>query len=165
MRLIGQWIFWAVLNDVAVAHLGNLPYGRWYFWQATAAKWVTSYLKPSDPTESQGPVLETAADSDSSSSSPMPYRPVDRDSEISNPVDSSSRPPSPDYPQWIRTDMPVDWDLEISNLVDPYSRSPSPDYPPFIMTGASSLRIPSSRSPSPEAPPSFIDLTRACSDT
>ncbi|KAF5324402.1 hypothetical protein D9619_011267 [Psilocybe cf. subviscida] len=49
-HLIRQWIFWAVLNDIALADLSNLPYGQRYFWLGTLAKWITSHFTPSEGT-------------------------------------------------------------------------------------------------------------------
>ncbi|KAF5324153.1 hypothetical protein D9619_011301 [Psilocybe cf. subviscida] len=46
-RLMKQWICWALVNDVALADLDNLPYGRWYLRRCTVEKRVTDYLKPS----------------------------------------------------------------------------------------------------------------------
>ncbi|KAF5324389.1 hypothetical protein D9619_011373 [Psilocybe cf. subviscida] len=43
-RLIGQWIFWALLNDIALANTNDLPYSWRYVWLGTVARWVTAYL-------------------------------------------------------------------------------------------------------------------------
>lgn len=38
LRLVSQWITWALFNNVTLKNLDNLPYGEWFFNQAAEAK-------------------------------------------------------------------------------------------------------------------------------
>lgn len=38
-RILREWIFWGISNNIPLKYLDRHPYARWYYWTGTIRKW------------------------------------------------------------------------------------------------------------------------------